>query len=81
MTRTLVAGKPAGKPPKTAGVRAFPLDSRLTPYLSPSSGRFAGPWAAEHLAAGEAYQGGGYVLCDELIYWVALAAVAHHSIE
>lgn len=63
MARTLVDGKPVEKPPKTdAGKRVLPLDSTLVTRL----GAFRKTRAAEKLAAGEAYQDGGYVCCDEL---------------
>jgi integrase len=61
--RTLVDGKPIEKPPKTsAGGRVLPLDVSLTVQLK----AFHKRQSAEKLAAGEAYQDGGYVMCDEL---------------
>jgi integrase len=63
MARTLVDGKPIEKPPKTdAGKRVLPLDHALIAQLK----AFRTVQAAEKLAAGEAYQDGGYVCCDEL---------------
>ena len=61
--RTLVDGKPIEKPPKTdAGKRVLPLDRTLIAQLK----GFRKLQAAEKLAAGEAYQDGGYVCCNEL---------------
>lgn len=61
--RTLVDGKVVEKPPKTvAGKRTLPLDDALASSLK----AFRALQAAERLAAGEAYDDGDYVLCDEL---------------
>jgi integrase len=61
--RTLVDGKVTEKPPKTAaGRRTLPLDDALVASLK----AFRRLQAKEKLAAGEAYDDGDYVLCDEL---------------
>lgn len=61
--RTVVAGKAVDKGAKTeAGSRPLPLDDELTNLLKAWKAR----QAAEKLAAGGAYQAGGYVLADEL---------------
>jgi integrase len=61
--RTLVDGKPVGKPPKTAaGKRTLPLDDALVASLK----AFRVLQVSEKLAAGEAYDDGDYVLCDEI---------------
>jgi integrase len=61
--RTMVAGKAVDKGAKTeAGCRPLPLDDELTDLLKAWKAR----QAAEKLAAGGAYQTGGYVLADEL---------------
>lgn len=61
--RTVVDGKPVEKAPKTAaGKRTLPLDRTLVTQLK----AFKALQAAEKLAAGEAYQGDDYVVCDEL---------------
>jgi integrase len=63
VVRTLVDGKAVEKPPKTgAGHRVLPLDDSLTASLT----SFHALQAAERLAAGSAYEGTDYVLCDEL---------------
>jgi integrase len=63
VVRTLVDGKVVEKPPKTdAGRRTLPLDDALTASLR----AFHALQASEKLAAGEAYDDGDYVLCDEL---------------
>lgn len=61
--RTLVDRQAVEKPPKTdAGKRVLPLGDALTAALK----AFRALQATEKLTAGEAYQPGGYVLCDEL---------------
>lgn len=61
--RTMVAGVPDEKEAKTeAGIRALPLDDALVTALK----SWKAQRAAEKLAAGNAYEDGGYVLCDEL---------------
>jgi len=63
VVRTLVDGQVVEKPPKTdAGKRTLPLDDALTASLK----TFRARQASEKLAAGEAYTGSDYVLCDEL---------------
>jgi integrase len=63
IARTIVDGKPVEKPPKTlAGQRTLPLDAGLTAQLK----EYRKLQAKEKQAAGEAYEDGGYVLCDEL---------------
>jgi integrase len=63
MARTLVDGKPIEKAPKTAaGKRVLPLDCTLVAQLR----AFRRSQTTEKVAAGEAYQDGGYVCCDEL---------------
>lgn len=63
VVRTLVDGQVIEKPPKTdAGKRVLPLDDALTTSLR----AFRALQASEKLAAGEAYNDAGYVLCDEL---------------
>lgn len=61
--RTMVEGKPVEKEAKTeAGVRTLPLDDQLVTGLK----AWKRQRAVEKLAAGGAYEDGGYVLCDEL---------------
>ncbi len=61
--RTMVSGEVDEKGAKTdAGERTLPLDDRLSAGLKSWKAR----QAAEKLAAGEAYEAAGYVLCDEL---------------
>ncbi len=63
VVRTLVDGEIIEKPPKTnAGKRDLPLDGALVAALR----AFKALQASEKLAAGEAYDDAGYVLCDEL---------------
>ena len=63
IVRTLVDGDVIEKPPKTAaGRRVLPLDDALAAELR----AFRTMQASEKLAAGEAYDGADYVLCDEL---------------
>jgi integrase len=62
-TRVTVNGKPVDSVPKTAaGRRSIPLDPGLVAILQAHSCR----QAAEKLAAGAAYQDGGWLLSDEL---------------
>lgn len=62
-TRTLVDGKVVEKGPKSdAGGRGLPLDTATVAALKATRTR----QKAERLAAGEAYTGGAYVVCDEL---------------
>lgn len=61
--RTMVAGQVVEKEAKTrAGERTLPLDDALAVDLKAWKARRA----AEKLAAGEMYEDGDYVLCDEL---------------
>jgi integrase len=63
VVRTLVDGEVVEKPPKTtAGKRVLPLDDALIAALR----ALRALQASEKLAAGEAYDGADYVLCDEL---------------
>ncbi len=62
-TRVVVDGKAVDSEPKTAaGVRSVPLDDALVAMLRKHKARQAG----EKLAAGTAYEEGGYVVADEL---------------
>lgn len=61
--RTMVEGKPVEKEAKSeAGIRTLPLDKDLNRKLK----AWKAKRAAEKMAAGDAYEDGGYVLCDEL---------------
>jgi integrase len=61
--RTLADGQAVEKAPKSkAGKRTLPLDESLVKSLK----AFRATQAAEKLAAGPAYEDGGYVACDEL---------------
>lgn len=63
IARTIVDGHPVEKQPKTAaGKRTLPLDD----VLIGKAKSFRALEAKEKLAAGPAYQDGGYVACDEL---------------
>lgn len=63
ITRTIVDGEAVEKGPKSAaGKRTLPLPDVATKALK----AFRKVQAAEKLAAGEAYQGSGHVLVDEL---------------
>jgi integrase len=62
-TRVVVEGEALDSTPKTdAGRRPIPLDSALIALLRSHRAR----QAEEKLAAGEAYEDGGYLLADEL---------------
>jgi len=62
-TLTIVNNKAATSTPKTAaGRRSIPIDSRLVALLRAHRRR----QAAEKLAAGPAYEDGGYLVADEL---------------
>lgn len=62
-TRIVVAGAALDSAPKTRrGVRTIPLDANLVGLLRTHWAR----QAAEKLAAGEAYQDGGWLVADEL---------------
>lgn len=62
-TRVLVDGQPVESTPKTAaGRRALPLDSMLVDLLKAHRAR----QATEKLAAGSAYEDGGWLVADEL---------------
>lgn len=62
-TRVVVDGKAVDSAPKTsAGVRPIPLDPHLVRLLKAHKAR----QAAEKLAAGEAYEDGGWLVADEL---------------
>ncbi len=62
-TRVLVDGRPEESLPKTAaGRRAVPLDARLVALLR----RHKAVQSAEKLAAGVAYDDGGWLVADEL---------------
>jgi len=62
-TRVTVEGQPIDSIPKTsAGRRAIPLDTSLVALLRAHKAR----QASEKLAAGSAYEDGGYLLADEL---------------
>ncbi len=62
-TRVVVDGVPVDSVPKTkAGIRSVPLDAELSARLKSHRARLA----QEKLAAGPAYEDGGYVLADEL---------------
>ena len=62
-TRVVVDGRPMTSLPKTnAGRRSIPLDDRLVALLRTHKAR----QAAEKLAAGAAYEDGGWLVADEL---------------
>jgi integrase len=62
-TRTIVNGQAAPSRPKTAaGLRSISLDAHLISLLRTLKAR----QAAEKLAAGPAYEDGGYLVSDEL---------------
>lgn len=62
-TRVTVEGQSTDSFPKTsAGRRSIPLDDALVPLLRAHKAR----QATERLATGEAYEGSGYLLADEL---------------
>ena len=62
-TRVVVDGKAATSSPKTgAGRRSVPLDPSLVAFLRTHKAK----QGQERWAAGESYEGGGYVVADEL---------------